>query len=209
MSLAVILINGAYVVLLGSTFTRTLNWLRLALISGSVLFIAYGLLEGIRSMVIWNLVTGTLHTTRIIKDLRARRSVALTAEEAVIRDQSFPGLDDFDFNALWSLGRPYNADGTAFIEQGSSPDHVMLLMTGQVRVERDGGVIGTLGRGSLVGEMSFASGDPANASVIADGPVSMHGWTQRDLGMLAQLNPASARAFDGLMARDLTAKVGS
>lgn len=208
MSIPVIVINAAYIALLGSTFTRTLNWLRALLICGSVMFVTYGLIEGIRSMVVWNLITGTLHTTRIVKDLTARRSVKLSAEEAVIRDQSFPGLDDFDFHALWGLGRAYNADNTVFIEEGSQPEHVMLLVTGQVHVERDGSVISKLGRGSLVGEMSFASGEAANATVTADGPVTMHGWGQRDLAMLAQLNPASSRAFDALLARDLAAKAG-
>ena len=208
MSTASVLINLAYVALLGSAFTRTLTWLRILLTLGSGLFVIYGIIEDIPSIIVWNTIIGLFHGMHVLRDERARRAVRLTDEEAAIRDELFGDLDDFDFNVVWSLGDPLEVTDDVLVDEGSHPDDVTVVLDGAVRISRGGDEIARLERGALVGEMSFVSGEAARASAIADGRVQLHRWDQRDLATLAQLNPAGARAFDALVSRDLAAKAG-
>ena len=199
-----LVLNAAYVALLGSGFTRTLIRLRALLVLGSIAFVIYGLLADILSMVIWNVVIGLIHVTRIIRERRTQHSVVLTADECVIRDQMFPGLSDFDFNFLWQMGEFAEfVEGEVIIARGTQPEHVGLLLEGVVSIP---GIV-ELAPGAVYGEMSFISGEPANADVVAQGRVEVHRWEQRELRTLDQLHPPSGRAFQQMLSHDLVTKI--
>ena len=81
MSLAVVVLNAAYVALLASTFTRTITRLRAMLVLAAVAFVIYGLVEDIPSMVGWNIAIGSMHAWRIVRDYRQQKLVSLTPPE--------------------------------------------------------------------------------------------------------------------------------
>lgn len=176
------------------------------LIAGAVCFITFGAIEQIWSIVIWNVVIGGIHTVRLVRDIANARGVDLTHEEAQIRDQLFPGASDFDFNMLWALGREVTYVDVSVIERGSLPETVSLVLDGVVHIRRDGETLRHLRRGALLGEMSFVTGEEAAVDVVADGNLLVHEWEQRNLISLAQANPPSARALEGLISKDLAAK---
>ena len=152
--MASLLINLAYVALLGSAFTRTVTWLRVLLTLGSALFVVYGIVEGITSIIVWNTIIGVFHATHVVRDERSRRAVRLNPDEAAYRDEWFADLDDFDFNCVWSLGRSARVNGQ-IIEAGSRPEEIALILEGRAVVERGDTAVATLSRGHLIGEMSF------------------------------------------------------
>lgn len=205
--MAAILLNAAYVFLLGSTFVRGLNWLRALLIGGALCFIAFGAVEGIRSMVVWNVAIGSLHLFRLARDLQQQHSVSLSEDEVQMRDEFLPAMGDFDFNLLWKLGGRAVYDHETIIEAGSAPSTVSLVLDGTALVERNGEVVRGLRRGALVGEMSFVSGNLANATVRADAPLTVHQWHQQDLASLSQVRPTCARGLERLISEDLVLKV--
>lgn len=204
-----VILNAAYVALLASTATRTITWLRVMLVAAAVGFVAYGAIEGIRSMLIWNLVTGSMHTFRLVRDYLQQRSVTLTQEQTQIRDDFMSGLGDFDFSLLWAMGEGRNYHDQVLIADGDEPTTVSIVLDGVALIERDGDVIRGIRRGGLIGEMSFVSGQAANATVRADGTLTVHQWRQSDLSSLAQVRPASAKAFDKLLRHDLVNKARS
>jgi CRP-like cAMP-binding protein len=55
--------------------------------------------------------------------------------------------------------------------------------------------------------MSFISGEPASANVIADGRVEYMAWPQDKLRALQQLNPGLLVKLQHILGRDLTGKV--
>ena len=63
------------------------------------------------------------------------------------------------------------APGGAIVTTGEHPGALLLIEAGEASVEVRGREIARVGPGTLVGEMSFASGDPAMATVVALGPV--------------------------------------
>lgn len=206
MSLAAIVLNCGYVAFVGSAYTRTLSWLRVTLIIGSACLIVFGLIEQIWPMVAWNVLIISSHFYRIIGERRAQNAVKLTPPEAMHRDRLFPGLSDFDFNMLWSMGRTALYEDEVMIANGSQPGTVSVLISGSVTIEKQGDVVRALPSDSLIGEMSFVSGSPAAVNVIANDRVVVRQWDQRQLVALDQAHPPSAKAFNNLITRDLAKK---
>lgn len=200
-----VVLNLAYVALVGATFTRTLDRLRGLLICGAICFVLYGLAADVASIVLWNIAIGGLHTFRAVRDALARRSVTLADDERRVRDELLPAVSDYDFYLLWSMGAERTYDNTTVIARGSVPDTVRLILGGAVRIEGDA-VAKILRRGALLGEMSFVSGDAAIVDAVAVDLVTVREWEQRDLTALAQSHPPSAQAFQRLLERDLVAK---
>jgi CRP-like cAMP-binding protein len=57
--------------------------------------------------------------------------------------------------------------GLVIIEQGEIGTDLYLLVEGTARVERDGTVIGEMGKNSVIGEMALIDNQRRSASVIA------------------------------------------
>jgi len=206
MSVADLVVNFAYVALFASTFTRTVTWLRSMLVVAAIAFIVFGSIEGIWSIVAWNIAIGSMHAFRIARDILQQRSVALTNDEESLRDEFFPGLSDFDFNMLWSMGQQVGYSDEVVIAQQSLPQTTSLVLSGTAVIEQNNQVVRGIRRGGLLGEMSLVSGRPSEVNVIARGGVVVHQWDQRHLTSLDQVHPASARAFRELLQRDLVEK---
>jgi len=177
------------------------------LIAAAVVFIVFGTIEQIWTMVVWNIVIGSMHALRIVRDRRRERSVELDHQEQVLRDEFFPELSDFDFHLLWCMGEPATYTNEVVIEAGTVPQSVMLVTAGAAGVERNGERFVGVGRGGLLGEMSFVSDEPASTDVVAAGRLEVHSWDKRRLASLENVHPVGARAFGRLLDRNLTQKL--
>ena len=202
-----LILNVAYLILLGSTFTKTILWLRAVLICSSTAFVVYGIVSGISSVAAWNAVAGVLHVYQLVVYLRARRSVLVSAEDEHLRQRLFPGLDQFDFATLWSVGEPCTYENEQLIAAGASQDWTALILDGLVEIRRGDDVVAELGPGALVGELSYISESAATADAFAIGPVRLRRWQQAQLHALDALNPAAGRAFHRFLLRDMASKI--
>jgi putative ABC transport system ATP-binding protein len=64
--------------------------------------------------------------------------------------------------------------GEPVVREGDVGHELFLVSEGEVRVERAGHEIARLGPGEFFGELALMSGDPRNATVIADDPVETY-----------------------------------
>ena len=70
--------------------------------------------------------------------------------------------------ALMQLGTTQRVDeGQVLIERGEEADRVVVVLTGSVRVSRDGVELAVRGPGALLGEMSIVDHRPRSATVEA------------------------------------------
>ena len=78
------------------------------------------------------------------------------------------GLDDRVRKRLADTGkrRTYAADET-IVSEGSTGSAFYIVLSGRARVERDGEVIGEVGRGDFFGELALIEEHARTASVIA------------------------------------------
>jgi porphyrinogen peroxidase len=83
--------------------------------------------------------------------------------------------------------------GAPIIRQGDAGNDFFLIVSGNVRVERNGQSLSRLGPGDFLGEISLIDRRPRTASAIADGPVSVLVVNHRDFDRLLDEQPAVAR----------------
>jgi voltage-gated potassium channel len=121
--------------------------------------------------------------------------------------QLFASMSRREFLLLWEMGDPRLYNGQQLVREGEKQAELVLLLDGEVSVRKGGHEIARLGRGTFVAEMSFVTGEPASADVIADGAVRCLAWPQEKLHHLERLNPALLVKLQKILARDLSGKV--
>lgn len=65
------------------------------------------------------------------------------------------------------------APGDVLVRQGDPGDSLILIVGGDVLVDRNGKQVAQMGAGDFFGEMSLIDGEPRSATVIAKSPVRM------------------------------------
>src|SRR3712207_4212378 len=82
------------------------------------------------------------------------------------------GLTAEERDELIRLGTTQRVDeeGYVLMERGEEADRVLVVLSGRVRISRDGQTLSERGPGSLIGEMSIVDGRPRSATVATAGP---------------------------------------
>jgi CRP-like cAMP-binding protein len=182
--------------------------LRIALIGVALVYIVWGFAADNMSAVLWNISFAAVHTYQLIRLWNQRRSIELTSQEDKIHRRLFPDLDLIDFYTLWSMGdvRTIPA-GQTLIDQGDVQDTLMLIVSGQVSVERDGNHLADLSQDDLLGERSYMTGEVASATVRANSEVEIHVWDQRRMKALVDLSTPAHESMVRYISADLARKL--
>jgi len=202
-----LLINFGYLLMLIGLLMRDILWLRLILILAQLALGAYGLVRGDYYMAAWNFVFVGINTARAALLLNERRPIHLSRDQEQIYKHLFLSMSRREFLYLWEMGNPGVSDGAQLVREGVLQRDLVLLLNGEVVVRKGGQELARLSRGHFVAEMSFISGEPASADVIANGRVDFIAWPQDKLRALQQLNPGLLVKLQHILGRDLTGKV--
>lgn len=202
-----LLLNLAYASYVGASLLPTGMKLRVGLVLQSIVFITWGIASGTWSAVSWNLLFAAVNITQAVRISR-RNSVRLTETEESLRRRLFPDLSRRDFLQMWSIGdRVECPAGRQLCTEGIELDDLVLLTDGEVHVTNAAGLNRSRTAVCFIGEMSFFSGDPASATVVAATELTFHRWNQEDLRALRTLNDDCARALQVALGLDVTRKL--
>ncbi len=84
----------------------------------------------------------------------------------------FQGMTDRALEAVAALAAEIEvADATTITTEGQDGDAFFLVLEGVVRVTRGGALVGNLGAGAFIGEISLIDGRPRTATAVTVGPV--------------------------------------
>ena len=202
-----LIINAAYVVSMAALAVRDVLRLRMFLLGAQGLFLLWGIALWHYPTMGWNAAFLAINALAIVRILRERRPIELPAAFRDVHQRLFPSMGNREFLLFWELGNPHRQTAGPLVRQGERPDVLKLLLEGEARVERDGDVVATLGRGDFVAEMSLLSGEPASANVFVDKPVAFVSWSRRKLDTLERLNPDVFLELQKALGRDVTAKM--
>src|SRR5439155_11044915 len=118
-----------------------------------------------------------------------------------------PSLEPHQARRLMRIGRWRDAeDGFELTRQGIPGSHLYFIRSGEVSVLVNGMPIGNVGTGSLIGEISIATGDPATATVVANGPIHCLALERDALHRLMKREPEIERAIDACTRQNLRDK---
>jgi len=203
-----IALNVAYALYVASGLVKTEWRLRVALVVVSIAFIIWGLVAGLYSPIVWNVLFGLTHCWHLYRMWQANRAISLTEDAEHVRERLFKELPRLDFFALWSIGTTNEFDpGEVLITQGATDHQLSLILRGQISVDRGGEQLATLGPDALLGERAFVTGQPASADVSALSGGAIHSWNREKMQALANLYPAAHAALVAHVGVDLAAKL--
>lgn len=89
----------------------------------------------------------------------------------------------------------YYPPGAAIIEQGDIGDHVFMIMTGLVAVQKDGQTLTTFGRGDFFGEKCLFSTAPRTATVTATSDVRLIAIRKKEMLAFIRNTPVEEVLF--------------
>ena len=114
--------------------------------------------------------------TRVYQDLR-QKSGSLDNQEHfdVLRSLTF--FHEFSHAEIWEVLRASDwheyKDGEDIVREGEIDDRFYIIVTGSVNVQANGNLIGSLSNGDCFGETSYVRGAKRQASIQADGAVTI------------------------------------
>jgi len=118
-----------------------------------------------------------------------------TAYDALRDSKLGPELDGDQLDVLACLVAFRDlADGEVLVAEGTSDNHLYVLLRGALAVVRNAGrpdavTLFTLSAGDLIGELSFLDATPHYASLVASGPTRVFGLEREKLESLLDSHP--------------------
>ena len=201
------LANVLYVV---SYLVTDILWLRALAVAGGLSSLTWTLTTPTPSLTFigWTLVYNVINTVQIVRLLRERRPVMLTAEEQALYAAAFRTLTPREFQRLLSVGRWHDAQANeVLIEQGASPGRMLVLASGRAAVKVDGRAVATLGLGQFAGEMSFLTGARTSAAVEVVEPARFVSWPTDELERFLGTHSDLRAALQLVIGKDLAVKL--
>jgi CRP-like cAMP-binding protein len=204
-------IHAANVLLLIAYSVRDVLWLRLFAVAASLIAIPFYMLQPrvLWAPLAWSVVFATINLFQSWLLFMERRPVKLTAEEEEIRRLAFYDLPPRKVLQVLSIGSWITINtGERLIEHGNLPDHILLIVDGNVLITKDGHVLGKLKRGDLVGSALILSGIAANVDAVVEEPIRAMRWNIETLKTYLSANPETRTIMQRHLAHDLAGKIG-
>jgi hypothetical protein len=207
----VVLIHVANVMYVVSYLVKDILWLRLlTVVAGSVLLGYYALLPvPLWAAIGWNVVFLVINLRQIQVLLLERRPVRLTPDELRLHQLAFRGLTQREFAKLLRIAHWEDvAADQRLVTKGQPLDRIMVIADGRACVEIAGAPGVELRPGCFVGEMSFLTGQPPNADVVAMQPTRLVTWLQSELRKFLGRDAELRAIVQTAIGEDLVAKLG-
>lgn len=109
----------------------------------------------------------------------------------------FAGFDRHHLERLGMLTEEVDVPaGKVLIRQGEHGDDLMIIVSGQVGVDRDGARVDQLGPGDFFGEIALIAGGPRTATVTAETPTQLLVVNHRDFhALMDEFPPVAAQVL--------------
>jgi CRP-like cAMP-binding protein len=158
----------------------------------------------------WDVVFILINLYQLYRLVAERRMLARVPDVHLLKQGVFCGLDDGQLARLIPSGRWKSfASGAVIAREGEPVKELVLICEGDADVEVSGKNVARLAGGTFVGEMAFASGYPASATVTACRPVRAFVFDMDSLRAAVEADESVASSLHTVVGRDLAAKLRS
>ncbi len=186
---------------------RDVLWLRFLLAMAQTVIACYALYRGVFDIAAWNTVLVIVNGYWVIKIMRERQAVAIPKDLQETYRQHFAALNPAEFLRFWSLSKALELSAAKLTQQGVVPHSLYWLRAGEVALRHDEQLTHGVDAPCFIGEMSLLTGQPATATVVAQGPVSVRAWPRARLQKIAQSNPVLWAKIQSVLGLDLVLKI--
>jgi hypothetical protein len=184
--------------------------LRLLLLSGTILYIAYYLLAGPSPQwhpIVWSSVFLVTNAAVILSLYRDRRHGGLSEDEAHL-SRALNLLNPGQFRRLMSAATWHTAAASVTLtDEGERPRSLFFVLRGEITITKAGRRF-AVEPGIFIGEVAWLLHCPATATVELAGGSRYVEWDREDLTTLFARERELKIAFEASLNRDLAAKIG-
>ena len=206
-----ILIHIAFLGFAIAFMVRDVLWLRaLTMVAYTILVLRLGLATapGDESLLLWYLAFILINAGHAIWLVYERHLLRLTPMERSLATVAFPAMEDSTVKQLCRIGVWEDLkDSEQLTRHGSTPDILAVVFSGEIAVYQYDRCVARIGAGHFVGEMSFITGQPANADTHAAGTVTLLVWEQAALARRCERDPGLRTALYTAFGPDLVNKI--
>ena len=194
-----------------SFLMQDMSRLRLIAIVSAVLgiFYNYNVTESPLWLVIFWLSTFmTINLSMLVAEHIRNKSAKFNKDEQELFETLFPELSAFEFLQLLNAGSWKTIRSRErFISAQKENFKLALIWRGQAKVLKGKKVAANLKRGTLIGEISFLTGEKPTADVLLESGSLVLVWDHEKLRQWISKNSDAAISFQRLMTSDLAAKI--
>jgi len=198
----------AYILLILSMLMRNINWLRaIAVLAGSMAAIYYWTLDDKVSMF-WEIIFTIVNMGQfLILQIENRRGT-FSDDERFFIQTCLPNVERAHARRLVKLGAWTQVqEDTVLVFEDTYPDKLKFIVGGTAHVFRNEQLIGKVGRGDFVGEISYLTGKQATATATAIEPLRYLAFGQKRLREYLSKNPELRHALEASFNRNLVHKL--
>lgn len=188
----------AYIVIGISYLLTSIFWLRIAAVIGLALEILYFVISGsgLWTSIFWDSVFILINIVMLAALIRDRLSLKLTADQKAFLAPLMKELDKAQIAQLLRTGAWRTLSGGDVItREGETVQDLTFVCDGLTEVRVRDQVVAHVGPGNFIGDISFAMGSPATATVVADGEVRVLALDQTKLRTLCSKDQQIASAL--------------
>ncbi|NUO49334.1 MAG: cyclic nucleotide-binding domain-containing protein [Polyangiaceae bacterium] len=165
-----VFIHAANATFLVSFLVRDILKLRVLSVIGGGFLLAFFFLSNpvVWSGIGWNVVFSLINGVQITRLIMERRPVRLSPEEHKLHQLAFRALSPREMvRVLGVIDWLDPKDGDRLVETGRDPERLLVVVDGALDVVVGADHVARLGPGQFAGEMTFLTGNPPRADVVA------------------------------------------
>jgi hypothetical protein len=202
----------SYTLIALSYWLTDIYWLRVTAVIGLFFEILYFRFSGgnMHTGIGWDVVFILINLYQIYRLVAERRMLSRVHDLHLLKQGVFAGLDDGQLARLIPAGKWKNYEaGAVLAREGTQVGELALICEGEAEVEVQAQSVARIAGGSFVGEMAFATGHAASATVTAARPVRAFVFGMDELREAVASDESVASALHTVVGRDLAAKLRS
>lgn len=185
--------------------------LRILAICGALCGIVYALFY--TDVILWvDLIWETgfvaINSFHVVILARERFHFSLTDEEMEIYRVLFSNMPVFEFRRLILAGEWKNfSEGEVVIRENEHVSIIAIISSGHADIIAGGRTVAQCGKGALLGEMSFVTGETASATVQASEPMRCVVWEHSNVRHIIDSNEILRQGFQSALSENLIRKL--
>jgi hypothetical protein len=203
-------LHVANVIFLISYAVTEIFWLRFVMMFASVLTVGalLAMPETPTDLLAWQVLFFAINFVRFVQLVHERRPVVLPPDARRLASSTFRDLRPRELLRLLEVGETLDhAPGERVVRQGAPLAHLAIVVDGTARVELADRRAVELGHGAFIGELSYLTGKPPGADVVAATALRIVRWPADALRAFLAANPDTRTAVQLVLGSDLAAKL--
>ena len=204
---ALIVTNIGYFLTFIALAIKEIYWLRIILTLAQILQLTHAYLANDPYKGFWTFIFVLINVYQIVLLYLDRQELPIPDEIKDLYENIFHTKSKREFLKFWDAGEICQVEDQAVIKSGDTQSDLLLILNGKADVIRDNNIITTLKRGQFISEISYITGNPTSADVIAKGELLFYNWNRKRLNKLRKSNPITMAKLDRILTLDMAGKL--